>query len=351
MKRIISLILTVILALGMLVSCSEPDDKTNGITDLNGDFVVIPNEPKKIVCRSGNGTSFLIGMGHADKLVGTADYVLPNPWMEVFAPSVSNIAEFKWQPSAEELYAIGTDLVMLPDGKIADDLRKAGITAVCYKQYNEDEMLASVEFLKKVFTDEESQEYLTSWEEYYTETISYIADKIKDVPESERPVVHYVYAASNKGVTRTVGGGGIYDSWAKHSGAILATKDYPVENERVSEEELLAINPDYIMIGGVCEHAVAEELLKNTAWTNADAIKNGHVYTMPIAVIPWDMYGVEYPLWILWTAKTLYPELIDKDIVSESRDFYKRFFNIELTDVQINNILNGLGPDGTKISK
>ena len=190
-------------------------------------------------------------------------------------------------------------------------------------------------------------------EELYAngETISYIAEKIKDVPMSERPVVHYVYAASNKGVTRTVGGGGIYDTWAEHSGAVLATKDYPVENERVSEEELLSINPDYIMIGGMSEHVVYEELMQNEAWSNADAIKNGRVYTMPIAVIPWDMYGVEYPLWILWTAQTLYPNLIDKDMVIETREFYKLFFDVELTDTQINYILNGLAPDGTKITK
>ena len=80
-------------------------------------------------------------------------------------------------------------------------------------------------------------------------------------------------------------------------------------------------------------------------------IKNGNVYTMPIAVIPWDMYGVEYPLWILWTAKTLYPDLIDKDIIIETREFYKQFFDVELTDTQINYILNGLAPNGTKITK
>ena len=352
MKKILALFLSITLMCGVLISCGPANSETKSIVDLNGDTVTIPSNPMRIVCRSGNGTSFLIGMGYADRLVGTADYVLPNPWVDFFAPNVSNIAKFKWQPSAEELYATNADLIMLPDGEIAGTLRDAGLTAVCYKQYNEDELLASVKFLKEIFADDEdAQEYLTAWETYYNEIINYIANKIKDVPLSERPVVHYVYAASNKGVTRTVGGGGIYDTWAEHSGAILATKDYPVENERVSEEELLAINPDYIMIGGMSEHIVYEELMKNEAWSNADAIKNGNVYTMPIAVIPWDMYGVEYPLWILWTAKTMYPDLIDKDIIIETREFYKQFFDVELTDTQINYILNGLAPNGTKITK
>ena len=352
MKRFIAMFLTVTLLCCALGSCGEKINATRSVVDLNGDTVTIPSSPMRIVCRSGNGTSFLIGMGYADRLVGTADYVLPNPWVDFFAPNVSNIAKFKWQPSAEELYATNSDLIMLPDGEISGTLRDAGLTAVCYKQYNEDELLASVEFLKEIFSDDEHvQEYLTAWEKYYTEIITYVADKIKSVPVSERPVIHYVYAASNKGVTRTVGGGGIYETWAEHSGAILATKDYPVENNRVSEEELLAKNPDYIMIGGMSEHIVYEELMENEAWSDADAIRNSHVYTMPIAVIPWDMYGIEYPLWILWTAKTLYPDLIEKDIVVETREFYKQFFDVELTDTQINYILNGLAPDGTKITK
>lgn len=352
MKKVIALILVLIIGCFTLASCNNQSNGTRIIKDINGDEVTIPANPARIVCRSGNGTSFLIGMEYADRLVGTADYVLPNPWVDFFAPNVSNIAKFKWQPSAEELYATNADLIMFPDGEITANLRESGLTAVCYKQYNEEEMLESVELLKEIFSeDENAQSYLTEWKNYYDEIISYIAEKIKDVPMSERPVVHYVYAASNKGVTRTVGGGGIYETWAEHSGAILATKDYPVENERVSEEELLAINPDFIMIGGMSEHIVAEELLQNEAWSNADAIKNGNVYTMPIAVIPWDMYGVEYPLWILWTAKILYPELIDKDMVEETREFYKQFFDVELSDTQINYILSGKGPDGTKISK
>ena len=352
MRRTIAFILTLTLLCCFMASCGDRNGGTKTITDLNGDTVAIPSNPERIVCRSGNGTSFLIGMGYADRLVGTADYVLPNPWVDFFAPNVSNIAKFKWEPSAEELYATNADLVMLPDGEIAKNLREAGLTAVCYKQYNADEMLASVTFLKEVFSeDKDAQVYLTAWEKYYNDTVAYIADKIKDIPMSERPVVHYVYAATNKGVTRTVGGGGIYDTWAEQSGAILATKDYPAENNKVSEEELLAINPDYIMIGGVCEHVVAEELMANEAWSNADAVKNGRVYTMPIAVIPWDMYGVEYPLWILWTAKTLYPDLIDKDMLTETREFYKQFFNVELTDEQINYMLNGMAPDGTAINK
>lgn len=352
MRRIIAFVLTLTLICCFFVSCGDKNIGTKNVIDLNGDTVAIPSNPMRIVCRSGNGTSFLIGMGYADRLVGTADYVLPNPWVDFFAPNVSNIAKFKWEPSAEELYATNADLVMLPDGEIAKNLREAGLRAVCYKQYNADEMLASVTFLKEVFSeDEDAQVYLAAWEKYYNDTVAYIADRIKDVPMSERPVVHYVYAASNKGVTRTVGGGGIYDTWAEQSGAILATKDYPIENNRVSEEELLAINPNYILIGGVCEHIVAEELMANEAWSNADAVKNGRVYIMPIAVIPWDMYGVEYPLWILWTAKTLYPDLIDKDMVTETREFYKQFFNVELTDTQINYILNGLAPDGKAIIK
>ena len=86
MKKIVSIVLCLVLLCGVVGCTNRSNDveKTVVISDINGDEVEIPQNPEKIVCRSGNGTSFVVGMGHSDKLVGTADYVLTNPWISVF---------------------------------------------------------------------------------------------------------------------------------------------------------------------------------------------------------------------------------------------------------------------------
>ena len=346
MKKIFSL-----LFVSMLSACTGAKAaETKVVKDLAGVEVTIPSNPSRIVCRSGNGTSFIVGMGLQDKLVGTANYMLPNPWVNYFCKDIENIPGFAWEPSAEELYAVNADLVMLPDPIVAETLRSGGLTAVCYKQYNTEEILSSITFLKEVFNDKKVDNYLNKWLNYYNTTIGYVSEQLKDIKEEDRLIVHYVYAASNKGPTRSVGGGGIYESWAEQSGLVLATKEYKAETKNVNEEELLKIDPEIIMIGGNAQEDVYNDLLKNTTWAGVKALKNNKVFRIPVGFLSWDMYGVEYPLWVLWTAKQVYPDLIDKDITTETSNFYKEFYNKELPSEQLNNLLNGKSPNGQKLN-
>ena len=80
-------------------------------------------------------------------------------------------------------------------------------------------------------------------------------------------------------------------------------------------------------------------------------MKSQRVYNIPIGFIAWDFYGVEYPLLKLWVTEQLYPDLINIDIHAETKDFYKEFYNVELSDTQIECILKGLSPDGSDFIK
>ena len=47
---------------------------------------------------------------------------------------------------------------------------------------------------------------------------------------------------------------------------------------------------------------------------------------------------------ILWTAMTVYPELFsDIDLKTEIKQFYSRFFNLDLDDAMVKKILNNQG--------
>ena len=66
---------------------------------------------------------------------------------------------------------------------------------------------------------------------------------------------------------------------------------------------------------------------------------------MPIGISRWGHPGsLETPLALLWTAKTIYPDYFpDIDISAETRAFYKRFFNYDLSDEQVRQIVSGQG--------
>ena len=317
------------------------------ITDINGDSVTVSREINRVVSRSGNGTSFLVAMGLGDKLVGTADYVVTNPWVERFYNGISALPQFKWTPNNEEIIALNADLVMFPDPEVCESLRNDGVPAVCYKQYNEQEIVASANLLGELF-GESAKTYTDKWLEYYNETEKYISEKISTVQEEDRPGVYYIYGQSNKGLGRTAGGGSINEVMIEGAGGRFLTSDLSNDGPTITEEEAISRNPDVIMIGGIYGSDLQDELEGKPEWSGVKAVKDQKIFRIPVGFISWDFYGVEYPLLKLWIAKQLYPELIDKDMHEETKSFHKDFYGIELTDDEVDHILNGLDPNGEK---
>ena len=344
MKKFICVLLVVLQILFISACAVQKSDEPVMLTDMDGIEIVLPESIKKIICRSGNGTSFLVGMGLGDSLAGTADYVVTNPWAELFLPGISEMPTFGWSPSAEELYAVGADLVMLADGEVASSLRDVGINAICYKQYNEEELLGSVRLLGELFGDD-AKAYGNKWLDYYQNTVDYLSDALSSI-DGERPKVYYIYGQSNKGPGRTSGGGSIEELWIEQAGGIFTTSDLPNDGPTINEEEAISRNPDVILIGGIYNSVLTETLLSSPEWSEVSAVKCGKIFSIPIGFIPWDFYGVEYPLLLLWAAQQMYPDIIDIDMHSKTKEFYDEFYDITLSDEQITYMLAGLSPDG-----
>ena len=76
-------------------------------------------------------------------------------------------------------------------------------------------------------------------------------------------------------------------------------------------------------------------------WSKISAVKNKKVFKAPIGIYRWDAPSAETPLMIKWIAKVANPELFnDYNIRKDIKDFYLEFFNYELSDEQLNFILN-----------
>jgi iron complex transport system substrate-binding protein len=56
----------------------------------------------------------------------------------------------------------------------------------------------------------------------------------------------------------------------------------------------------------------------------------------------WAHRTVDQPLTILWAAKTLHPELCaDMNLPAEGQHFYTTFFDVTLSETQVQEILDG----------
>ncbi|GAA4494633.1 TroA family protein [Gluconacetobacter tumulicola] len=111
----------------------------------------------------------------------------------------------------------------------------------------------------------------------------------------------------------------------------------------VSVEQIAAWDPDIIILGGdagVFDPAAVQ-------WAGLRAVRAGRIYRNPAGVFPWDRYGIEYPLQLLWTAQILYPDRFARvDMKEETIRFYKDFFEYDLSASDAARILAAKGPGG-----
>lgn len=157
-----------------------------------------------------------------------------------------------------------------------------------------------------------------------------------------------LHIADGKNLLKVDGTGTIVDMWIKLAGGVNAVQKDGFKME-MSAEELININPDIIIVGGADNQTAVEKIYAHPAYAGSKAVANKKVFGNPSGVFTWDRYGAEAALQILWAGTVIQPGLFtDIDVKAETKAFYKKFMNYELSDAEFGYILHGLGPDGSK---
>ncbi|MFZ3129663.1 MAG: ABC transporter substrate-binding protein, partial [Desulfosporosinus sp.] len=110
----------------------------------------------------------------------------------------------------------------------------------------------------------------------------------------------------------------------------------------VSMEQVLAWNPDLILVssstGGDKNY---QTILNDPAWSKIKAVKDKKVYITPLLPFGWfdRPPNIMRVLGTEWLSNLLYPEYVKIDLNKETKDFFKLFFNMDLSDQQVNELL------------
>lgn len=359
MKNWAAILMAVVISLGMFTGCGSTatDSNTRVITDCSGTDVEIPQNVERIVCTSASAVPFLLGMGVEDKIIGAHGSTLGHSWAAVFydgfKEEAGKVTLFGKNPNAEELISAEADLVILKDAAYAEELRKAGIPAVCFKYTNKEELYAAVDMLGEIFGSD-AKAYAVRWEEKLDSTIETISKDLAEIPETEKCNVYYVDAtgaeASNENLFLTAGGGSFVEYWINTSGGNLVTSPYK-DIEQIDQEEGLSLNPDTIFICGWLEYTAKDIMMSDPLWQDVPAVKNDRVFLMPTSLASYDRFSVELPLMLDYTANKMYPDYHEFGGIDELREFYKDYYGREFSDEQLENMLEGLNPDGTRMGE
>ena len=165
------------------------------------------------------------------------------------------------------------------------------------------------------------------------------------VPEGERP---RVYLARGPDGMETGVKGSINTEIIERAGG-RNVADAPGQKGLVnaSPEQILIADPDTII---TWEPDFFEAVWKDPFWQGIRAVREGRVYLSPLAPFGWidRPPSVNRMIGLKWLAGLFYPDRWESDLVTETRDFYKLWYHVDLSDETLGTLLewaNGRPPD------
>jgi len=375
-KRVLSIMLSAVICMSILAGCggsstsanmedeavaetdsvAETDEGTHIVVDHFGNEVEVPNNIETIVTTSITPMPSVYCMfaGSAERLIGmspSSKAAAENSLLAQIMPEIKDVpTDFMTggEVNVEALLAMNPDVVFCNTSKEDEynQLREAGLTVigVSTSQWGSDSVETFegwVTLLGEVFNEEDKAAGIA---EYGREVYNMIQERVSAVDESEKPRILFLYNYDD-GTIMTSGNNHFGQYWATATGGINVAEDNDARGLEINMEQIYEWDPDMIYITNFVPY-LAEDLYNNTAfeshdWSVVRAVQEGNVYKCPLGVYRWYPPSSDTPLMLLWMAKTNYPDLFaDIDMEQEIRDYYKNFYNLELTDEDIVNIFN-----------
>ncbi len=268
-----------------------------------------------------------------------------NSILAKYAPDILNVSIDYYKGgelNMEELLKLKPDVVFYAGGEEErQQFVNAGIPAVGFSTVtpngpNTIETLnAWISLMEQVF---EEGSKVTGITEYAKEAQDEINKRLADIPEEQRKKVLMIGHYSSTNFTL----GGFSDYWISVTGGINVGKG---TQGNVNMEQVYSWAPDIMFISTLSDF-FPEDFYNNTTvegadWSGVPAVINKQVYKFPLGMHRWWPPSTDAPLSLWWIAKTTYPEKFEDINMDEKiKEYYKKFYGMDLTEEDVNSILN-----------
>lgn len=365
-RKIAALLMACMLALPLVAGCSsgtteqkpaenkdeqqqqaEPQATEREITDMAGRTVTIPTEVNSVYCAVPTGEAMVATLS-PEKIIGwvnepsaAAMEYLPESLASM--PVIGGWMGQQVTANMEDIITLDPDIIIYvgTDGSLGNDdvpdqiQKETGIPVVCASSALERTAEVYRTLGDWIGEAERGEELAT----YYETKLADVVEKIDAIPDSERPRVYY--AENSDGLATDPAGSShteVLDYCKVTNVADVEMKSGQGRTE-VSIEQVIAWDPELILCHS--GFVLADDITNNPQWADIQAVKDGEVYTTP--AVPFNWFdrppNVMRLMGIQWFATVCYPD-IDIDINQETKDFYKLFYKMDLSDEQVESLLN-----------
>ncbi len=296
------------------------------------------------IAPSGNLAQMIIATVAPEKMVGLSS-------------TINDKAMFYMPESMKELPQFGTfygkkanlnkEALILADPEVVIDMGEIKDGIDTDLDVLEDQIGISVVFIESYLTNS-AQAYrnlgkLIGEEEKTEELASYSERALKKAEDAKKLIANpvRVYYSSAPDGLDGIPTGNFHGEVIELIGAEnVVPSTYSGGGNIISLEQLFLWDPDVILLA---EEDAYRTATTDSRWAELSAVRNGQVHLIPSG--PYSFIdtppGVNRIIGIYWLGSLLYPELYsDIDIEDEVRTFYSLFYNYELTDQELEKLLD-----------
>jgi iron complex transport system substrate-binding protein len=276
-------------------------------------------------------------MGAANRVRVTVASPSAQPWMYRISPDLAHAQTVaNGSANAETLAALGVRIAFTAQPAEADRLRRFGIDARDMSFSDVAGMAKSLRETAAIIGTPTARARLRDYDAYTATLIRTLRGKFDHLATTQRPRVLHLASWSP---LKADGSDTMIDEWIRLAGGRNAADGLSGNLRPVSIEQILAWNPDIIIVGGQAKGP------DDQPWHQVPALAGRRIVRNPAGVFPWDRYGPEFALQLQWAAALLHPDQMGKtDISSETRRFYQRFYGYQLSAAEAGRILNAEPP-------
>jgi iron complex transport system substrate-binding protein len=317
--------------------------QTRSVIDMAGRQVTIPRNVLRVATVGSVPVinSYLCALGEGRRIVnGLPRFARTKRFrlQTAIAPHLARQPVLQGQNYAvntEVLLRLRPDVVitMSSDAFAAKALESIGIPVIFLEWRDSSDVKANMKLLGDVLDcAPKCDRYL----KYFDAAISRVRRALNGVSKESRPKV--LFFDPNTLTTPLL----IADWWIKEAGGVSVTAGVSrLDNIGISYsyEQILKWDPDILIVSAPEQIA---RLYQDKRLSTVKAVLNRKVFVIPFGAHPWGHRTAEQPLTVLWAAKLFHPGRFEQvSMEDEVRAFYRDFFDHELSDRDIREILMG----------
>lgn len=326
-------ILSVLSFMLMTAGCNkeiETAEEMIEIIDQLGRKVSVPKDIKKIAALHHFGGKIAYALGQQEKLVEQSLYGMEAAAMTKVNPAFAakpSLLEGK-SVNIEELIALEPELAFVYasfEKSEMDLLENAGIKVVALKGETITQSFQAVELMAEILDcHDRAVKYINKCKSI----LATVHNRLSGVQERKK-----VMFTGPNGLYSVATGEMLQTEILERSGAVNVASGLKGFWAEVSPEQVAVWNPDTIFLGSYLNGAKGlREFQENEHFRTIRAIKENRVYRFPSNIGWWDYPAPNCVLGVLWSAKTLYPDLFaDIDVLRIADDFYREYTGFSYT--------------------